>query len=169
MSEDITRKLLSKIRNLQENYNTDNSILLLESETKDTKSIAITDDPKFGTNVLTNQIEQFRSIVDSSAQFAEPNESDVGSSPLIYVPKKNKQPANLIFGGIIPSLKNMKFQFVLHTDSQYGCFIWTDGMPLTKDNVDTIQKLFGFYANWREEWNTEIKDLEKMASVIDSF
>lgn len=168
MSEDITRKLLSKIRNLQENYCINNPGLLLEDEKSSTKSIAITDDPRFGTNVLTNQIEQFRSIVDSGAQFSEPNEDDVSSSPLIYIPKRDKQPANLVFSGVIPSLKNLKFQFVLHTDSQYGCFIWVDSMTLTKDNLDTLQKLFGFYANWREEWNKETKDLEKMANIINN-
>ena len=164
MDNDI-RDLLGKMRVLKENTN--NGHLLLEEEYKSGDAIAITDDPKFGQNVLTNQIEQFRSVVDSGTQFAEPNDNDVSSSPLIYIPKRGNKPANLIFSGIIPSLKNTKFQFILQTDSIYGCLLWCDGLVLTKDNMETLQKLYGFYENWRKEWNMETKDLEHMASAME--
>jgi predicted nuclease of predicted toxin-antitoxin system len=170
---DITRNILSKIRNLQENYKSQSQQLLIENEAKSGNAIAITDDPKFGTNVLSNQIEQFRSQVDSGAQFSEPNENNVSESPLIFVPKTSKtggtgtkSVSNLIFSGVIPSLKNLKFQFVLQTDSQFGCFVWADSLVLTKDVMETLQKLYGFYMNWREEWNMEVTDLEKMAKAI---
>jgi hypothetical protein len=169
---DITRSILSRIRKLQENYKQSSQQLLVEADIKSDKAIAITDDIKFGNNVLSNQIEQFRSQVDSGAQFSEPNENDVSESPLIFVPKtanvgenSKKSVSNLIFSGVIPSLKNLKFQFVLQTDSQFGCFIWADSLVLTKDNMETLQKLYGFYMNWREEWNMEVTDLEKMAKA----
>lgn len=171
--QDITRDLLSKIRGLQENYKSQYK-LLTEDETKGKKAIAITDDPKFGTNVLTNQIDQFREQVDSGAQFSEPDEDNVSESPLIFIPKTantgedNKHSvSNLIFAGVIPSLKNLKFQFVLQTDSQFGCCVWADSLVLTKEAMDTLQKLYGFYMNWRDEWNKEVKDLDKMAKAME--
>lgn len=122
-------------------------------------AIAITDDPMFGQNVLTNQIEQFRSIVDSGAQFAKVDGENVSECPLIYIPRTG----NLVFSGIIPSMNGLKFQLVLKTSTGNGCFIWGDGVILSRENLQTLTKLFGFYQNWKEEWQTESGDLERMA------
>lgn len=162
--EDVTtRNMLDRIRLLQESKTTPNSNLSILMEGKDDAkkaldAIAITDDPKFGTNALQNQIDQFRSFVDSGAQFTEPEDGKVSESPLIYIPSTR----NLVFSGIIPCLNNLKFQYVLKTTTGNGCFIWSNGMILNKDNIQILNKLFGNYLTWKDTWNTESADFDKM-------
>lgn len=148
---DDIRDTLNAVRRLQESA---------ERELRKGDAIAITDDPKFGQNTLSNQIAQFKASVESGAQFSRPDEDNVSDSPLIYMPTTN----NLVFSGIIPCLNNLKFQFVLKTSTGNGCFVWTDGLVLSKENMEILNKLFGFYKNWREQWNMEAADLEKMAA-----
>ena len=154
--DEITRRMLDKIRLLEEKD---------ETKKEPEVAIAITDDPKFGQNVLSNQIEQFRSLVESGAEFSRPNEHKVSESPLIYMPKSN----NLVFSGVIPSLGNLKWQMVLRTRDNNGCFIWGkegETTIINKENLQILNKLFGFYCNWKEQWNKEIGDLQKMADKI---
>ena len=134
--------------------------LLREEDAKSGNAIAITDDPRFGQNVLTNQIQAFRTSVEGGAQFSKPEDEDVASSPLIYLPKDG----NLIFSGVIPCLNNLKFQFVLKTSTGNGCFTWCDGLILTKENMQILNKLYGYYLNWRDSWVMESSDLEALAN-----
>lgn len=164
--DDITRDMLGVIRHIQEVNTKNNSNRLLLEETENGKSnsssIAITDEPKFGQNALTNQIQQFRSSVESGAQFNKVNPNNVSECPLIYMPETG----NLVFSGVIPCLNNLKWQFVLKTSTGNGCFVWADGLILNKDNMQILNKLFGFYQNWREQWNSESADLERMVQNI---
>ena len=153
---DYIREVLEKVRKLQENNNIEKN--LLKEETEKIESIAITDEPKFGQNVLTTQIQQFRSSVESGAQFSKVDTNNVSECPLIYIPKTG----NLVFSGTIPCLNNMKWQFVLKTSTGNGCFLWADGLILNKDNMQILNKLYGFYLNWREDWQMESADLERM-------
>lgn len=160
--EDLTtRKILDNIRGLQEGK-TITKNLLTEEDEKERDAIAITDDPKFGDKVLTNQIEQFRMSVDGGAEFAKPS-MKVADCPLIYMPSTG----NLIFSGTIPRLNNLKFQFVLRTNTGNGCFVWADGLILSEENMRTIEKLFGFWKNWSDSWNTQSADLEMLGNMID--
>ena len=164
--DDITRDMLGVIRHIQEVNTKNNSNRLLLEETENEKSnsssIAITDEPKFGQNALTNQIQQFRSSVESGAQFNKVNPNNVSECPLIYMPETG----NLVFSGVIPCLNNLKWQFVLKTSTGNGCFVWADGLILNKDNMQILNKLFGFYQNWREQWNSESADLARMVQDI---
>ena len=54
--DDVTRSMLDKIRLIKENNCSDKR--LLAEATEKNEAIAITDDPRFGQNVLTNQIQQ---------------------------------------------------------------------------------------------------------------
>ena len=166
--DDITRDMLGVIRRIQEVNTKNNSNRLLLEETENEKSnsssIAITDEPKFGQNALTNQIQQFRSSVESGAQFNKVNPNNVSECPLIYMPETG----NLVFSGVIPCLNNLKWQFVLKTSTGNGCFVWADGLILNKDNMQILNKLFGFYQNWREQWNSESADLERMVQNIQN-
>ena len=164
--DDITRNMLSTIRSIKEcNIQQNQEMLLTEDAVKkDSKAIAITDEPKFGQNALTNQIQQFRSSVESGAQFSKVDNNNVSECPLIYMPETG----NLVFSGVIPCLNNLKWQFVLKTSTGNGCFIWADGLIINKDNMQIINKLFGFYQNWREQWNSESADLERMVQNMQN-
>lgn len=160
---DKTREILEKIRTLQESTSSSNKTILKEEKENTSNSIAITDEPKFGQSVLTSQIQQFRSSVESGAQFAKVNLDNVSECPLIYMPETG----NLVFSGTIPCLNNLKWQFVLKTSTGNGCFLWADGLILNKENMQILNKLYGFYCNWREEWNSESADLEKMVQNMN--
>lgn len=162
-NKDYTRELLNKIRTLQENSNNSKNIITEES-IKEGDSIAITDDPKFGQKVLTSQIQQFRSSVESGAQFSKVNPENVSECPLIYMPSTG----NLVFSGTIPCLNNLKWQFVLKTSTGNGCFLWADGLILNKENMQILNKLYGFYLNWREDWQMESADLERMVQNMQN-
>jgi hypothetical protein len=152
--DDITRNMLNRIRLIKEETEK-------KEEDKKQSAIAITDDPRFGQNALTSQIEQFKSSVESGAQFSKPGDN-VADSPLIYLPDTG----NLIFSGTIPCLNNLKWQFVLKTSTGSGCFIWSDGMILNKDNMQILNKLYGFYENWKNQWESESRDLEMINNTI---
>jgi len=162
---DYTRDMLDKIRKIEES-SIAKKTLLKEEDEKSGKvaadGIAITDDPMFGQNTLTNQIQQFRISVESGAQFSKPDVNNVSESPLIYMPNEN----NLIFSGVIPCLNNLKFQFKLRTNTGDGCFLTTNGLLLNDKNLEILNKLYGFYQNWKEQWNMESSTLEQMANHI---
>ena len=159
---DYTRDILDKIRNIQEGKDVSGKQIITEEIEKSSDAIAITDDPKFGQGVLSSQIEQFRTSVDSGAQFSKGGDK-VSESPLIFIPSEN----NLIFSGTIPRLNNLKFQFKLRTNTGEGCFIWSDGLILSEENIKTLFKLYGFYVNWRNSWFEESRDLEMLKNMLD--
>lgn len=165
--DDVTRNMLDRIRAIKGKSNgTGWGIIKEEREEKEnaekTDAIAITDDPKFGTRVLSSQIETFRLQVESGAQFNEADPNKVSDSPLIFMPETK----NMVFSGTIPALNNLKFQFVLETNTGNGCFVWADGLIVNKDNIQILNKLYGYYQNWREQWRTEAADLDRMVQNI---
>ena len=148
INEDIvTRNILNKIRT---------NAVLKESVSQD--AIAITNDPKFGQDVLKNQINEFRSTVDGGAQFASENENSPSNSPLVYIPSSG----NLVFSGTIPSLNNLKWQFSLKDSDGTGLFIWADGLRMNKENLQILNKLYGHYLNWKNQWEQSGSMLENL-------
>jgi hypothetical protein len=134
---DVSKALLESIRSKKN--------ILTEEEKKD--SIAITNDPKFGSNVLQNQIDSFKQIVNNGAKFADENSENPESNPLVYFPKTG----NLVFSGSIPSLSGLRFQYSLN-DVTASPYIFVDGLALTEDVITTLNKMRGHYLNWRDEF-----------------
>ena len=148
----VTRDILGKIRK-------NSSLLKEDSNQANTQdAIAITNDPKFGQEVLKNQIEEFKSTVDGGAQFANENSSSPSDSPLVYMPSTG----NLVFSGTIPALNNLKWQFSLRDSDGTGLFIWSEGLRLNKENLQVLNKLFGHYQNWKKEWEASAGMLENL-------
>lgn len=153
INEDImTRNILNKIRKEHKN-------ILKESTGQD--AIAITNDPKFGQEVLKNQIDEFRSTVDGGAQFATENNSNPSDSPLVYIPSSG----NLVFSGTIPALNNLKWQFSLKDSDGTGLFIWSEGLRLNKENLQILNKLYGHYLNWKSQWEQSGSMLENLGKT----
>ena len=148
---DETRNMLNTIRHLLNEDNSGNGL-------NNKGAIAITNDPKFGENVLSNQIEQFKASVDGGAEFAGGNEENPEDSPLIYFPDNG----NIIFSG---KIRNITWQFVLKDESGEGCYIWTDKLQLTEENSKILFKLRGFYLNWKQGWDKEGDSLEKLKNL----
>lgn len=158
------KNILNIIRSINESKNTNKRLLTEEGgEQMPEKAIAITDDPKFGEKVLTKQKEHFRSAVDNGVEFSKPNDDNPEESPLIYMPNTG----NIIFSGTIPSLGNLKWQFVLKNNTGNGCFIWADELILNKDNLKTLSKLNGYYENWKAEWQNSANELEQLNNLED--
>ena len=148
---DETRNMLNIIRHLNE----ENSA---EEAPAAKGAIAITNDPKFGQQVLSSQIDEFKASVDGGAEFSAGNEENPEDSPLIYFPDNG----NLVFSGRI---RNIKWQFVLKDESGEGCYIWADKLQLTEANMLTLSKLHGFSKNWADNWNKEGASLEKLKNL----
>jgi hypothetical protein len=122
-----------------------------EEPKKQKESIAITNDPKFGQNVLKTQQEAFQNAVNAGAEFP-------GEFPLVYFPDDG----NIVFSGTIPSINNLKFQYKLRTEEGFGVFVWVDGMAINAETLKILNKLYGYYLNWRDEWQKEAKNLENL-------
>lgn len=147
--KDMTRELLNIARNKQNN--------ILKESDGDNDIIVITDDPKFGVQVLSNQIASFRQTVNPSAKFSTPDDNNKTGSPLVFFPKDG----NLVFSGVITNMNDLKFQFSLN-DLTNAPYIFCDGMALTEDNINTLNKLYGFYKNWQDEWFSATDLLDKL-------
>ena len=152
---DFDKDFLNSIRELNSK-----SLLREAAEEEKKSAIAITDDPKFGDHVLTNQIDNFKQTVNGGAKFAKPNPDDPQSNPLVYFPKTG----NLVFTGSIPSLSDLKFQFSLN-DITSSPYIFVDGLALTEDVVTTLNKLRGFYLNWVDQWQSSSAMLEDLSKL----
>lgn len=126
------------------------------------ESIAITNDVRFGQEVLKNQIDAFRKSVSGGAKFADENNEDAESNPLVFYPKSG----NLVFSGSIPTLSDLKFQFSLN-DVTNAPYIFVDGLAITDDVLDTLKKLRGYYKNWKNEFLAATDLLDKLKKDYD--
>jgi len=143
---DVAKSLMSQIRVMNEGKLRKKRLITEADEAKE-DAIAITNDAKFGENVLQNQIAAFKQAVHGGAKFGDENKENAKSNPLVYFPKTG----NLVFSGSIPSLADLKFQFSLN-DVTGAPYIFVDGLSLTEDTVTTINKIRAYYLNWRDEW-----------------
>lgn len=141
----VAKMLLSQIRQMNE-AKLPKKRLITEEDSKE-DAIAITNDAKFGENVLQNQIAAFKQAVHGGAKFGEESKENAKSNPLVYFPKTG----NLVFSGSIPSLADLKFQFSLN-DVTGAPYIFVDGLSLTEETITTINKIRAYYLNWRDEW-----------------
>lgn len=154
---ELTREMISTIKEGSERK--PRRVIREAEEEKGEKeeAIAITDDPKFGENVLQNQIDNFRKSVNAGAKFGKANESDPESNPLVFYPDTG----NLVFGGSIPNISGLRFQFSLN-DVTNAPYIFVDGLALTEDVITTLNKLRGYFLNWKDEWEGATDLLDKL-------
>ena len=136
---DISKTILESIRGKKRPLN--------EAEEDKSDAIAITNDPRFGQNVLQNQIDSFKQTVNNGAKFANENGDEPENNPLVYFPKSG----NLVFSGSIPSMSGLKFQYSLN-DVTEAPYIFVDGLALTESVIETLNKMRGHYLNWRDEF-----------------
>ena len=160
--KDNTRDMLNIVRGKITENKINNAIeerkkLIREDRENKKDYIAITNDVIFGNNVLQSQIEAFKSSVNPGAKFSKEDANNPDTNPLIYLPETG----NLVFSGTIPNLGNMKFQFSL-MDVTNAPYIWCEGLPLTDEVTNTINKMKAFYLNWKEQWLLREDLLQKL-------
>lgn len=135
---DVAKGMISQIKEMAKPVLKKKKMILTE-EKKDEDAIAITNDPKFGQNVLRNQIASFKQAVHGGAKFSTENAENPKSNPLVFFPKTG----NLVFSGSIPSLADLKFQFSLN-DVTGAPYIFVEGLSLTEETITTLNKMKGF-------------------------
>jgi hypothetical protein len=113
----VAKKMIEQIRTMSERPL--QKKCFINEETSKEDAIAITNEARFGENVLSNQIAAFKQAVHGGAKFGEENRDNAKNNPLVYFPKTG----NLVFSGSIPSLADLKFQFSLNdvTGAPYFC------------------------------------------------
>lgn len=144
--QNTVKEIIKQIQTLNETKKLKKKKYLTEERGSD-DAVAITNDPKFGQNVLSNQIASFKQAVHGGAKFSNENPDNPKSNPLVYFPKTG----NLVFSGSIPSLAGLKFQFSLN-DVTNAPYIFAEGLSLTEETIITLNKMKGFYENWKDEW-----------------
>lgn len=120
---DFTKKMISVINESTENLN---------------DGIPITDDSEFGNNVLTQQKEEAKNNIGADFRNYE--------TPLVYF----KSDGDVVFSGEIPDMNNLRFQFRYRDSSGQGCYIWVNGLQLTDENIKKLNRIAGFYKNWKD-------------------
>ena len=151
------KNMLDMSRKMFESKRTSIKKFMLTEEEQKRDAIAITNDARFGQNVLQGQIDSFKQTVNAGAKFAKENADEPESNPLVYYPKTG----NLVFSGSIPQLNNLKFQFSLN-DTTGSPYVFVDGLCLSEDAIKTLSKLRGFFLNWRDEWENSGDLLDKL-------
>ena len=158
---DVTKNMLSQIKTMNVKPSRKRK-LNEDSDNGGNDAIAITNDPKFGQNVLRNQIASFKQAVHGGAKFSQEDSENPKSNPLVFFPKTG----NLVFSGSIPSLADLKFQFSLN-DVTGAPYIFVEGLSLTEETITTLNKMKGFYENWKDEWFAAGDLLDKLGKGED--
>jgi hypothetical protein len=147
-SEQVTRKMLSIIRE-NNNNNKTNKILIKENNEQTNDSFPITKNtPQFG-DVRESQEQALVKTIGESIELDD--------NALVYY-GKNK---DLVLTGKINSL-SLTFQFRFNDPSGEGCYIWANALQLTDTNNRTLGKVRDAFVNWK---NALIQDGDLMAKL----
>lgn len=143
------RKMLGRVRQLlRESENADND------GNGDKDGVAITDE--YGERGLSGQKKAISSALQVNMSFDD--------NCLILYPEDN----DIVFSGTIADLNGLKWQFRFNDPSGSGCYVWTGDGPLqlNQNTMDKLNKLSGYYKNWRkdiithnlvEEWKSQTR------------
>lgn len=93
----------------------------------------------------TSQDELYNDILSTAKSQFGADFSNV-KDPMKYYPADD----DVILFGEIPSLNSAKFQFRYRGDT-VNCFLWGSPLRLTDNNMQTLNKLYGVYKNWKKE------------------
>lgn len=181
MSKDITKKMLSKIREcnkinskfpplepsvvkekgnmITEFKDIAKKALLKEDEnpsnnSKSGNEYAIEkNNPQFG-DIRTSQEESLIKTIGENIELED--------NALVYNPSEK----TLVFSGKITSI-NLIFQFKYNDPSGEGCYIWVNGLQLTESNQRILGKIRDGFLNWKSSLiqNSDLlKNIQKAAN-----
>lgn len=138
---DRMRSLINEDRSKSINESNDNS-----------DAVPYTNKDEIMTNILTTAKTQF------GADFTN------FKTPMLYFPKDR----DITLSGEISDLNNAKFQFRYKDSSGVGCYIWTEPLQLTDDNLRKLQTVLGVFKNWKKELSS-YEDVKPMSLKNQNF
>lgn len=97
----------------------------------------------------TSQDELMISIIETCRKQFGADFSNI-KTPMLYYPADG----DVILSGVISGLNEAKFQFRLKDPTGEGCFIWSNPMQLTENNLRLIKVIYGVFKNWKNELDT---------------
>lgn len=146
--DEMTRRMLGRMRG--EHLVCEGNEGYSEQNDENTnEGIPITDDVKFGSNVLSTEKDEIKTSLKSNVKF--------GDKPLMYYPDKN----DLVLVGEIMDMNGLKFRFSFNDPSGDGCYIWADGIQLSDTNSKKISQIRNVYENWKERWLKNSAQMER--------
>ena len=195
MSNDFTKKMLSKIRESVDKTKT-YKVKPLNEESKpivrenmltewnrmadnaDLKKKVITEDvdvessevevpkgKKFSINKSTPQFGDVREMQESDLVKTIGERVELGDDALVYYLDAD----DLVLTGKIKAL-NVAFQFRYNDPSGDGCYIWTNALQMTDKNSKTISKIKDAFDIWSQKIDEDgdlMEKLKKEASKND--
>lgn len=107
--------------------------------------------------------EVYTRLTDEAKKQAMANFSD-NKTPIVYYPEEK----NVKMTGVLPSLKNAKFEFDLQNGdgTTSGIKLWGDALDLTDATINFLSTLNGLGKNWKK-YILELQDYKPM-SVRDN-
>ena len=195
MSNDFTKKMLSKIRESVDKtktykvkpLNEDSKPIVRENmltewnrmaDNADLKKKVITEDvdvessevevpkgKKFPINKSTPQFGDVREMQESDLVKTIGERVELGDDALVYYLDAD----DLVLTGKIKAL-NVAFQFRYNDPSGDGCYIWTNALQMTDKNSKTISKIKDAFDIWSQKIDEDgdlMEKLKKEASKND--
>ena len=195
MSNDFTKKMLSKIRESVDKtktykvkpLNEESKPIVRENmltewnrmaENADLKKKVITEDvdvessevevpkgKKFPINKSTPQFGDVREMQESDLVKTIGERVELGDDALVYYLEAD----DLVLTGKIKAL-NVAFQFRYNDPSGDGCYIWTNALQMTDKNSKTISKIKDAFDIWSQKIDEDgdlMEKLKKEASKND--
>lgn len=195
MSNDFTKKMLSKIRESVDKTKTYKVKPLIEeskpivrenmltewnrmADNADLKKKVITEDvdvessevevpkgKKFPINKSTPQFGDVREMQESDLVKTIGERVELGDDALVYYLDAD----DLVLTGKIKAL-NVAFQFRYNDPSGDGCYIWTNALQMTDKNSKTISKIKDAFDIWSQKIDEDgdlMEKLKKEASKND--
>lgn len=195
MSNDFTKKMLSKIREsvdktktykvkplneeskpiVRENMLTewnrmaDNADLkkkvIIEDVDVESSEVEVPKGKKFSINKSTPQFGDVREMQESDLVKTIGERVELGDDALVYYLDAD----DLVLTGKIKAL-NVAFQFRYNDPSGDGCYIWTNALQMTDKNSKTISKIKDAFDIWSQKIDEDgdlMEKLKKEASKND--
>lgn len=79
-------------------------------------------------------------------------------NPMLYYPVDG----DVTLSGEVPELNGCKFQFRYRDSNANGCRVWVENLILTDDSITILNRMLGFYKNWKKEISN-MEDIKPMS------
>ena len=61
---------------------------------------------------------------------------------------------NVVFSGKFQNMGGMTWRMILNEDN--GLYVDVQGLQISQEALQTLNKLFGYYKNWSDEWGEKL-------------